>query len=106
MIQPGVVATPFWEKTGNAERELARELSPEAERIYGPAMARRRHDLAALRECGQSPDLVSRAILHALLSTHPKRRYVVGWDARLKLALWGTLPEWVRDRIAKRAMRG
>ena len=106
MIQPGVVATPFWEKMATAELKLTGKLPAESEKTYGRVLARRQQDFAVLRESGQSPDHVCRAILHALSSTRPKRRYVVGRDARLKLALWGMLPEWVRDRIARRGMRG
>jgi NAD(P)-dependent dehydrogenase (short-subunit alcohol dehydrogenase family) len=105
MIEPGVVATPFWQKTAAAEANLAENLSVDGLRLYGPVIERRRAALAKLMQTGGPVEDVCEAVFHALSSASPRRRYVVGRDARIKVALWRALPEWARDRIVRRGMR-
>jgi NAD(P)-dependent dehydrogenase (short-subunit alcohol dehydrogenase family) len=106
MIEPGMVATPFWEKTAAAEAELAETLSSGGRRFYGRALARRKRGIPKWIHSASSPEQVCNAVLHALTSSYPRRRYLVGRDARLKAVLWSVLPEWARDRIVQRGMRG
>ena len=44
------------------------------------------------------PEIVVRAVVHALTARRPRARYLVGFDARLRLAL-EALPARVVDRL-------
>jgi NAD(P)-dependent dehydrogenase (short-subunit alcohol dehydrogenase family) len=99
MIVPGVVATAFWDKVAASEAALTGKLEEAGVLSYGRALARRQALFAKLRSSGRPAEDVCNAILHALCSPNPQRRYVVGADARLKLAVWAVLPERIRDHL-------
>ncbi len=105
-IDPGVVATPFWTKLAAAEELILRQMCDQGDQTYARALARRQDLFARLRDAGSSPDRVGDAVVRALSASRPRRRYIVGWDARLKVAIWSALPEAVRDRVIRRGMRG
>jgi NAD(P)-dependent dehydrogenase (short-subunit alcohol dehydrogenase family) len=105
MVEPGVVATPFWEKVFAAERDLALGLPGEGSRNYGKALESRRVRLAQLKAAGASPEVVCRSVLHALTARAPKLRYVVGSDAKLRTIVAAMLPERVWFRIVARRSR-
>lgn len=104
MIVPGVVATAFWDKVAAREAALTSRLGEEGILRYGRALARRQALFAKLRSSGRPAEAVCNAVLHALCSPNPQRRYVVGADARLKLAVWAALPEWIRDHVLERSL--
>jgi NAD(P)-dependent dehydrogenase (short-subunit alcohol dehydrogenase family) len=93
LIEPGVIATPFWEKMLAAEGELAKQLPAARFRPYAAALAHRRRKLTRISARGNSTEAVCRAIRHALTASRPKWRYVVGFDAKLRIAAATLLPE-------------
>jgi NAD(P)-dependent dehydrogenase (short-subunit alcohol dehydrogenase family) len=94
LIEPGAIATPGVEKTlGDVEGAIA-SFPPEASRRYGP-MFREFSKRSYERESkGSPPDVVARAVLHALTARRPRARYPVGKHSRLL----GTLPRVLPDR--------
>jgi NAD(P)-dependent dehydrogenase (short-subunit alcohol dehydrogenase family) len=92
-VDPGVVATPLWEKAAAGERALAAELAESPRRRYGARLAHRQALLRRLGSGGAAPDAVCDAIVHALLSPRPKRRYTVGLDAKARVAAARLMPE-------------
>lgn len=100
IIEPGAIATPIWQKSVAAADQLLDQLPPQAHALYGPAMARMRTG-AARPGKGISVDRVVHAVVHALTSDKPRRRYVVGWDARLG-EIVRLLPEGPRDWLVAR----
>ncbi|MDD5269059.1 MAG: SDR family NAD(P)-dependent oxidoreductase [Methylococcales bacterium] len=98
IVEPGVVATPFWEKIIADEDELVRHMSPEAHQLYGESLFQRRRKLVQLIGTGMSPEKVSQVVTHALVSKRPKARYVVGFKAKVKMMIARFLPEclWCR----------
>ena len=84
IVEPGTIATPIWTKP----RPLLDELPAEANERYGRRMEAFRR-LAAKRAAGSAapPEIVARAIEHALLSERPRTRYLVGRDAKLRAAI-------------------
>src|SRR5258708_2295017 len=75
VIEPGAVATPIWEEGARTSDQLL-EAVP-AERVFA-------------------------RVQHALTSSRPKPRYVVGAEARIQLALRTLLPTRAFDALVAR----
>ena len=101
-VDPGVVSTPLWGKAAQAEQALSLELSADGRSLYGEALARRSDLLQRLAQRGASADAVCDAVVHALFSSRPKRRYTVGFDARLRIAAARVMSERLRFWMASR----
>jgi NAD(P)-dependent dehydrogenase (short-subunit alcohol dehydrogenase family) len=103
LIEPGMIATPIWDTSiATAERTLER-APPQLTEFYGAALAgvRRR---AARGSHSAPPEHVAEAVSRALTTRKPRIRYVIGRDARTRLALQKVLPARVRDRLIARAV--
>lgn len=95
VVEPGNIRTPMWGKTGDAAEALSRRLPAEAKALYEPQLAATRR-LAAEAEKGASPpQVVARAVEHALSARTPRIRYRVGASSRLE----GLLADWVPARL-------
>lgn len=101
LIEPGVIATPIWQTSIKAADKLMADLPPEVDRYYGRIIRAVRKRAAHGDVAGLPPDRVARVVEKALTSAHPRARYVVGRDARLRLILQ-RLPDRIRDRIIAR----
>jgi NAD(P)-dependent dehydrogenase (short-subunit alcohol dehydrogenase family) len=101
MVEPGAVATPIWRRSLAAAREMIDAFPQEAQALYGGPMSALEARVEALD--GIPPEAVARAVLHALTARRAKARYVVGRDAKLRLAL-GRLPTRLRDHLVARAL--
>jgi hypothetical protein len=53
---------------------------------------------------GSSPDVVARAVLHALTARKPRSRYPVGRKSRLMSTLGRIVPQYTLDRLRLRAL--
>jgi NAD(P)-dependent dehydrogenase (short-subunit alcohol dehydrogenase family) len=101
-IEPGAIATPAVEKTLGDIEGVIESLPERAKTQYGP-MLRNFARIAYSREKnGSSPEVVARAIHHALTSAQPRIRYRVGKHAKLLATLPKLLPEWLLDEIRVR----
>jgi NAD(P)-dependent dehydrogenase (short-subunit alcohol dehydrogenase family) len=102
IIEPGAVATPIWEKSGNEAQVARAQLDPEIDRLYGARM----DQMAALAEKtgadGVDPDEVASAVEHALTADKPKTRYVIGREAKIQAKLGQVLPRRTMDRLVER----
>jgi NAD(P)-dependent dehydrogenase (short-subunit alcohol dehydrogenase family) len=98
-VSPGAIKTPAVEKTlGNIEGVI-RELPAAGAEQYGE-MLRNFAQRGYKREMnGSAPDVVARAVEHALTAKHPKIRYHVGKDSRLLATLGSLLPDWLLDTL-------
>jgi NAD(P)-dependent dehydrogenase (short-subunit alcohol dehydrogenase family) len=103
-IEPGAVATPIWEKGRASAEQATASMPPEAMELYGAGFAAISKFITLGERSGVPPLEVARAVEHALTATRPKTRYVVGRDAKIRLALTQLLPTRVMDRIVVRAM--
>ena len=101
-IEPAAISTPAVDKTlGDIERVI-QSLPLEAQRLYGVTIrnfARRGYEM---EKKGSSPEVVAKAVHHALTSSQPKIRYRVGKHATLLSTLPRILPERVLDMIRLR----
>jgi len=104
VIQPGNVNTPIWRK-GRSGKDALLERAPEKARDY---YAKHLNALARISEhqerTGIDPDIVARAVLHALTAKKPRARYAVGSPAGWMRRTFTALPEHLRDRILMRRM--
>jgi NAD(P)-dependent dehydrogenase (short-subunit alcohol dehydrogenase family) len=102
IVEPGNIKTPIWDKAASSADELERTLSEEGHRLYDPAVAALRKQIAQMGESGIPPDEVAKAVAHALTASRPKTRYIVGRDARMQAIIARIVPDRVRDGLVAR----
>jgi NAD(P)-dependent dehydrogenase (short-subunit alcohol dehydrogenase family) len=109
MVEPGNVATPIWDKSVAAARQLAERISDTS---TGPALELYQRDLDAVYQAAERlcrtampVEKVVRAVVHALCSRRPKTRYPVGVQARLGFFAARWLPDPVRDWVVKQGLK-
>ena len=103
IVEPGTVATPIWEKSVARADRLMQALPPQAQTLYGAAFTAMRAgaERTGKEGLGVPPEVVARAVTHALTARKPKTRYLVGWDARIAV-LFTLVPVRLRDRVILR----
>lgn len=103
LIEPGMIATPIWQTSIDAALSMLETAPPVVMEHYGERLGaiRRRAERGM---GGLAPDVVARAIEHALTSSSPRTRYLIGRDARLRLWLERVLPDRMRDRVIDTAL--
>lgn len=103
IVEPGGVATPMLTKAAVDLVSMIASLPSPAREVYQSGIARlRRLSDESIRNA-MPPERIARAIGRALTSNRPKPRYLVGWDARLLVALQ-SMPTGVRDGILARVV--
>jgi NAD(P)-dependent dehydrogenase (short-subunit alcohol dehydrogenase family) len=107
LIEPGGVKTPIWRKGNERAEELLAGMPPEADRLYGRMIAALRRETTRIaEERGIDPREVAEIIGTALTSRHPRARYLVGRDAKIRGPLAKVLPDRAMDRLIVRAIGG
>jgi NAD(P)-dependent dehydrogenase (short-subunit alcohol dehydrogenase family) len=101
LIEPGRIATPIWEKSVQVAEDMAKQLPPEAQKLYGKKLDLMRERAKTGTNQGVPADEVAKAVEHALVATRPNIRYVVGPDARLATLLIRFLPDRLVDWVAR-----
>jgi NAD(P)-dependent dehydrogenase (short-subunit alcohol dehydrogenase family) len=104
IVEPASVKTAIWTKGAAHADAMRASLNPESAELYAARISRFR-ELALERGPGIDPDVVAKAVEHALTSPRPKARYVVGRDAHLR-AWIERLPTRLRDRVLSKALTG
>jgi NAD(P)-dependent dehydrogenase (short-subunit alcohol dehydrogenase family) len=98
VIQPGRINTPIWGKSLAAAEQLLATLPDEAHQLYGKMIASAREGVQR-PEKGAPMDEVVKAVAHALTSSQPRTRYLIGRDARVAAGIVHLLPDRVIDRL-------
>ena len=99
IIEPGAVATPIWEKSIKAAKDLeARDNSPITVG-YAELIMRIKETVEKAAERAIPPDAVVQAVVHALTSPRPRTRYLVGTDAKIRAWMVKWLPDRLNDRL-------
>ncbi len=102
IVEPGTIVTPLWDKgVDNFDEDLAK-IPQHHHAYYEPAMHKARAIATKLTKTGISPDVVAKKVEHALTSTRPKTRYLVGKDAYARAYLETLMPDKARDRLIDR----
>jgi NAD(P)-dependent dehydrogenase (short-subunit alcohol dehydrogenase family) len=86
VIEPGVVSTPIWDKGVRDLETATSRLPAEAMQRYGRFLKAMRRIIAGAPRRGVPVDKVAGAAEHALTSSRPRHRYVIGFDARVRPA--------------------
>jgi NAD(P)-dependent dehydrogenase (short-subunit alcohol dehydrogenase family) len=103
VVEPGSIDTPIWASGERAADEIGGDI-PAREELYGKAIASYRKVTRNLAERGIPPAKVAEAVEHALTSSRPRARYLVGLDAKAQARLKLVIPTRVWDRIVARVM--
>jgi NAD(P)-dependent dehydrogenase (short-subunit alcohol dehydrogenase family) len=99
LVEPGNVSTPIWDKGMAQVEEVRASATPETLELYGRNLDRMEKLVKLADKRGVPPEKVARAVAHAMTSSRPRARYLVGADARVQLALDRALPTRVADRL-------
>jgi NAD(P)-dependent dehydrogenase (short-subunit alcohol dehydrogenase family) len=99
LVEPGTIATPIWTKP----RPLLDQLPAEASERYGSRMHSFRAVAAKRAANAAPPEVVVRAVEHALTAETPRTRYLVGRDAKIRATI-ERLPDRMRDRVLSKAL--
>ena len=95
VIEPGDIETPIWRKSMALADEMLQLVPPRGHELYGPAMTAARATAQKMAAKASPPAIVVRAVEHALIARRPRTRYLVGADAKLRLALEWLPARWV-----------
>ncbi|MGZ3438059.1 MAG: SDR family oxidoreductase [Polyangia bacterium] len=102
MIEPGGIHTPAIEKTlGDIDGILGR-LPRQGVARYGAMLREFTRRTYEREQHGSPPEVVARAIHHALTAKRPHARYSVGKDAASLMLASRLLPDGLLDRIRYR----
>lgn len=104
IIEPGAIATPIWEKSRDDAMTMLKALPAQTDELYGPAIAAVEAGTRKMPGKGSAPALVVRSVRHALTSSRPRARYLVGRDARIRAAVVKIIPDRLRDRLITHVM--
>ncbi len=102
VIEPGAIKTAIWDKGRRDADDLERELPAEARARYADHIAAIRKGIDMQNRHGAEPEKVAKAVEHALFSSRPKTRYLVGADAKVQSALVRCLPDKPREAVLRR----
>lgn len=102
LLEPGSVATPIWDKATAEAKELTAKLPERAMSLYSRALARVQPIIEKQARTGIPPRRVADAVVHALTSSRPKTRYLLGRDANVAGRLRRILPDRAWDRVITR----
>jgi NAD(P)-dependent dehydrogenase (short-subunit alcohol dehydrogenase family) len=104
LVEPGGIATPIWERSIAVADEITKLLPQQAIEYYGAAIPMVRASAARTAKTGTPPVEVAQAIEHALSSSRPKTRYLVGRGVRFRAAIIARLPDRLRDALIARRL--
>jgi len=103
IVEPGSIDTPIWERGQRKATEIEAK-APQTDLLYGAAIEKFRKVIQDTAERGIPPEKVAKAIAHALESSRPRSRYLVGLDAKVQARLRPLIPTPVFDRIVARTL--
>ncbi len=104
VIEPGSVSTQMRLKLERDTRSWLDALPAEGRARYGPSLEAMATSISRHAEHGSPPEVVARAIVHALTSRWPRVRYPVAAGARRLLFMRRILPDRLVDRMVLRAV--
>jgi NAD(P)-dependent dehydrogenase (short-subunit alcohol dehydrogenase family) len=105
VIEPGAIATPFWQKGLESGDERIKSKSERELELYTPAFDALRAGATQGERRAVGPEAVAKVVEEALTTARPRPRYLVGTDAKFMALLTRFLPDRVRDALTLRVMR-
>lgn len=104
VVEPGQIRTPIWDKGLKEFSSITSQIPAQGMQRYRGRLQALLHILERARTRSTPPEAVAVAVLHALESSEPRTRYVVGGDARLRLWLARLLPDRAMDLVVLRTL--
>ena len=104
VVEPGVIRTPIWAKGRETAADLEASLDPDGMRLYRDQVDAVRTSIDKNDRGGIEPVVVAKAVTHALSSSRPRFRYLVGPDAKVAGNLVRVLPDAVWARLSRRLL--
>ena len=103
LVEPGGVKTPIWSRSSAASQHIYSDAPAELREAYAEMLGNMQRISAKMDARGIDPERVAIAIERGLFAKFPRARYLVGGDARARLAV-ARLPDGIRDAIVARAV--
>jgi NAD(P)-dependent dehydrogenase (short-subunit alcohol dehydrogenase family) len=104
LIEPGSIATPFWDKGHEAANEVEEEMDAEIQSLYGEEITAVRDAARKAESEGIPPERVAEIVAEALTADRPKTRYLVGRDAKRNARVRSLAPDRLFDRLISREL--
>ncbi len=102
IIEPSQVATSIWKKLLIETEKTVQNFQPQVANLYGSSLKTVATAAEKIAATGIDPDIVARAVAHALTARNPKTRYLVGHNARILVFLKKVLPDRIYDQLVIR----
>ena len=102
LVDPGATDTAIFGKTLGAVDAAKAQLDGRGITLYDGHFDAVRQLVEKTAASADSPVAVAEAIADALMSKHPKTRYLAGHQAKTLAAVARTLPDKVKDRLVER----
>lgn len=102
LIQPGIIATPIYDKHLPISYERMNAMAPEVLSRYRRQLDSAHRSGEEATTTGMPPIVVAEAVAKAIRARFPKTRYVVGSDSRTAVICARFLPDRVIDLIIGR----
>ncbi|GAB3426113.1 SDR family NAD(P)-dependent oxidoreductase [Flindersiella endophytica] len=104
VIEPGAIATPMGGKLIRDTETWLSGLPAAGREKYGAALQAMATGVSGSAAKGSDPDVVARAVVHALTSRRPRSRYPVGSGAKPMIFMRRILPDRWMDRMLVSAL--
>lgn len=102
VVQPGVIKTPFIDKTRASIAQAIVGMPPGGVALYGEGLSRLGEMAATSERLGSSPEQVARAIGRVVTAGNPPFRLFVGRDAKLMNLMRMVLPAGLFHSILRK----
>ena len=103
-MEPGIIVTPVWAKSRATGEGLVDAMSADARRRYETMIKAVRGFAESAERDGLPPEAVAEVVGHAVTARRPRTRYVVGREARVRVALGRLLPDRAMDALIRRVI--
>jgi NAD(P)-dependent dehydrogenase (short-subunit alcohol dehydrogenase family) len=104
LIEPGSIKTPMWRNSLSMAESIEKKMLPGHE-SYRKAVNSFREVAIKTGDAGIAPEKVALKIAHALLSSSPKTRYLVGSDAFIYSVFKKILPDKAFDYLIYKELK-
>jgi NAD(P)-dependent dehydrogenase (short-subunit alcohol dehydrogenase family) len=99
VIEPGFVGTAMGGKLQRDTEGVVGSMPDEGRHRYGPALGKLAEEIGQQAATGSPPEVVAKAVLHAMTSKRPHTRYPAGEGAKRMLFMRRMLSDRQFDRI-------
>jgi NAD(P)-dependent dehydrogenase (short-subunit alcohol dehydrogenase family) len=106
LVEPGSIDTDLWRNALDVADAAEAKMTPEHRQLYARQLAGMRKAVAMVQKRTSPVAKVVTAVEHALTTTRPRARYLVGTDAKAQVVLRAALPTRLLDAVLTKATTG